>query len=95
MDLHTARLVEYQAGILFVDASAWQDDKSVTSLLLQLFQQRNALLCLGLLARGQNTAAAYSDDLLEGCLRVSADVKGPMEGDGLALCGCYETVRGL
>lgn len=35
MDLHTARLVKYQTGILFINASAWQNDQSVASLLLE------------------------------------------------------------
>ena len=38
MDLHTARLVKYQTGIFIVNASAWQNDQSVASLLLELLE---------------------------------------------------------
>ena len=73
-------------------ATAGHDDDAAVGLLDELAEEWDALDGGGLLAGGEHTVDAVTDEALEGVVWVAADVEGAVEGDGEGAGGGYEAV---
>ena len=78
--------------IMLAHPTAGHDDDASVGLLDEIAEEWDALHGRGLLAGGEHTVDAVTDEALEGVMWVAADVEGAVEGDGEGAGGGYEAV---